>query len=239
MKSASISLIVPAFRQEKTIIADVRAKLRVLQKTGLRHELFVIVDGTGDKTQQRLEAVHLPNVTCLQYPQNRGKAYAIRFGMRLARYRYVMFMDAGKEIDPNGITMLLEHMQWYNADIIVGSKRHPVSQVHYSPARKILSLGYYWLVRMLFNIKVTDTQAGIKVFRQSVVRAIMPDLIENGFVGDLEMLLIARKHGYTRIYEAPIKLNYQLESVTSAATVRAVWQILIDTTRVFFRHCCT
>lgn len=236
MKSASISLIVPAFRQEKTILVDIRAKLRVLQKTGLRHELLVIVDGTEDKTQQKLADAHLPNVTCLQYQHNRGKAYAIRFGMRLARYQYVMFMDAGREIDPHGITMLLEHMQWYDADIIVGSKRHPVSQVHYSPARKILSWGYYWLVRLLFAVKVTDTQAGIKVFRRSVVRAIIPDLIENGFVGDLEMLLIARKHGYTRIFEAPIKLNYQLESVTSAATVRAVWQILIDTARLYLRH---
>lgn len=236
MTAASISLIVPAFRQEKTILNDVRAKLRVLQKTGLQYELLVIVDGKEDKTQQKLLAAHLPNVTCLQYQHNRGKAYAIRFGMRLARYQYVMFMDAGKEIDPHGITMLLEHMRWYDADIIVGSKRHPVSQVQYSPVRKVLSIGYYWLVRLLFAVKVTDTQAGIKVFRRAVVRKIMPELIENGFVGDLEMLLIAKRYGYTRIFEAPIKLNYQLESVTSAATVRAVWQILVDTGRLFFRY---
>lgn len=236
MKTTSISLIVPAFRQEKTILSDIRAKLRVLKKTGLRYELLVIVDGGEDNTLQRLKKAQLPNVTCLHYQQNRGKAYAIRFGMRLAKHQYVMFMDAGKEIDPHGITMLLEHMKWYDADIIVGSKRHPVSQVYYSPVRKLLSLGYYWLVRLLFDIKVTDTQAGIKVFRRTVVRSIMPFLIENRFAGDLEMLLVARQHGFTRIFEAPIKLNYHLERVTSAVTVRAIAQILLDTLRVYIRQ---
>jgi len=70
------------------------------------------------------------------YMKNQGKSYAIKLGMIKAKGDYVMFMDSGMEIDPNGISMLLEHMEWYKADIIVGSKRHPVSQVNSSFQRK-------------------------------------------------------------------------------------------------------
>ncbi len=236
MKKTSLSLVVPAFLQEKTILSDIRSKLKVLQKTGLDYELIVVVDGAGDSTFKKLAKANLPKVRCLQYQLNQGKSYAIRFGMSLTKSEYVMYMDAGKEIDPQGILMLLEHMRWYDADVIVGSKRHSASQVEYSLVRKILSWGYYYLVKILFGLEITDTQAGIKLFRHKVIKKILPILLEKRFVGDLEMLLVARKCGFTKIYEAPIRLNYHLANVTSAATLKAIMQILLDTAKVFWRY---
>lgn len=52
----------------------------------------------------------------------------------------VAFIDVGMEIDPNGISMILEHMLWYNTDIIVGSKRHPASKVALSINTKLIVL---------------------------------------------------------------------------------------------------
>ena len=146
-----------------------------------------------------------------------------------------MFMDSGLEIDPNGISMLLEHMEWYNADIIVGSKRHPASQVSYSLVRKILSFGYYYLVKILFGVKVHDTQAGIKIFKKKVLKEILPKLVEKKFAGDLEILVVARQLGYNRVFEAPIKLDYHFSAITDAATVDAIVGILKDTMAIFYR----
>ena len=56
---------------------------------------------------------------------------------------YIAFIDSGMEIDPNGISLVLEHMEWYSADIIVASKHHPASQVNYPLDRKIISFGAY------------------------------------------------------------------------------------------------
>lgn len=155
--------------------------------------------------------------------------------MTKAKGDYVMFMDSGMEIDPNGISMLLEHMEWYDADIIVGSKRHPASQVKYPFIRKILSYGYYYLVKLLFDIKVHDTQAGIKIFRKKSLEKILPKLVERQFAGDLEMLVVASSLGYKRIYEAPIKLNYYLGKVTTAATMKAIFGIVLDTLAIYYR----
>ncbi|MCG2692013.1 hypothetical protein L6272_04270, partial [Microgenomates group bacterium] len=133
------------------------------------------------------------------------------------------------------ISMLLEHLEWYNADIIVGSKRHLASVVKYPWDRKILSWGYYWLVRLLFNVKIKDTQPGIKIFKRKVLEKILPKLVVKNYAFDIEMLSVAHRKGFTRIFEAPIKLKHRFGSVTDAATLNTIWHMLYDTLAVFYR----
>lgn len=234
-KSHFLSLIIPSYRQEKTIIKDLRKIKRTLDNTRYEYEIIVIIDGKVDKTYEKIKKAKLNKVHCFTYFKNQGKAYAIRHGFYKAHGDYIMFLDAGREIDPNGISMLLEHMEWYNADIIVGSKRHPASFVNYPLDRKILSYGYFYLVKILFGIKVSDTQAGIKVFKSKVLKKILPRLVEKRFAGDIEMLIVASELGFNRIYEAPIKLDYSFSPLTSAALWFEVIRIFIDTVRLYFR----
>jgi len=230
-----LSIIIPTYQQERTIITNIRRIQKVLESIRYPYEMIVVIDGDEDKTTHRLKKSHINKLTLISYQKNKGKASAIRQGMKQAKGDYVMFMDAGNEIDPNGISMLLEHMEWYEADIIVGSKRHKASQVHYPWSRKVLSYGYYYLVKVLFNIQVTDTQAGIKIFKKSVLKKILPRLVEQKFAGDLEIIVAARQLGYTRIFEAPIKLDYTFSSITNAATMRAIIIIFFDTCAIFYR----
>ena len=230
-----LSLIVPVYKQEKTIVRNLRRTKSVLDKIRYNHEIIVVVDGVVDKSHHKIRQANIPGIKSIVYLKNQGKSYAIRLGMKESKGDYVMFMDSGMEIDPNGISMLLEHMQWYNADIIVGSKRHLASMVEYPLSRKILSYGYYYLVKFLFGIKVRDTQAGIKIFKRRVLQAILPRLLEKKFAGDLEMLVVADSLGFKRIYEAPIKLDYNIGKLTSAATIKSILGILQDTLSIFYR----
>ncbi|MDQ5951328.1 MAG: dolichyl-phosphate beta-glucosyltransferase [Patescibacteria group bacterium] len=232
-----LSLIVPAYKQEDTIIENIDSLVRVLNQIRYPSEIIVVLDGAMDNSYKKI-ATHLKkwkNFSCYAYTQNRGKAFAIRYGMEKAKGDYIMFIDAGFEIDPNGISMLMEHLEWYDADIIVGSKRHPASQVNYTLQRKFFSLGYYFLVKLLFGINVKDTQAGIKIFRRKVLEKILPRLLEKRFAGDLEMLVVARTLGFNRIFEAPIKLNYAFSTFTSAATWHSIYFILVDTLAIYYR----
>lgn len=108
--------------------------------------------------------------------------------------------------------------------------------MRYPLVRRVLSYGYYYLVKLLFHIKIRDTQAGIKIFRRKTLENILPVLIEREFAGDLELLVAAESMGYRRIFEAPIKLDYHLGPVTSAATLTAIKGILIDTLAIFYRR---
>ncbi len=230
-----LSLIIPVYKQEKTIVKNLQQIKKVLDKIRYDYEIITVVDGIHDKSLRKIKAARIEKVKHIGYLKNQGKAHAIQIGMKEAIGSYVMFLDSGLEIDPNGISMLLEHMEWYDADIIVGSKRHLASKVNYPLQRKILSDGYYFLVKLLFGLRIHDTQAGIKVFRKKVLEKILPVLLEKKFAGDLEMLVAAESFGFNRIYEAPIKLDFNLSSITSAATLRSIAGIFIDTLAIYYR----
>ncbi|MCL4208938.1 glycosyltransferase [Patescibacteria group bacterium] len=230
-----LSLIVPCYKQEKIIVANLNQLVQALDKTRYSYEIIVVMDGNVDHSFDKIKSAKLHNVVAYQYEENRGKSYAIRFGMSRANGDHIMFIDSGMEIDPDGISMLLEHMKWYSADIIVGSKRHPASLVKYTFQRKILSYGYYYFVKTLFGVKVRDTQAGIKVFKKEVLQKILPRLVEKRFAGDLEMLVVSRHVGYNRIFEAPIRLDYEFAKVSTASEWRQILGIFLDTLAIFYR----
>lgn len=230
-----LSLIIPVYKQEKTIVHNIEQIQHVLDKIRYGYEIIAVIDGLVDTSYKKIKEANLPHVKPLAYNKNQGKGWALRLGLSKAKGDYVMFIDSGMEIDPNGISMLLEHMEWYDADIIVGSKRHLASQVHYPLSRKVLSHGYSAIVRVLFGFKIKDTQAGIKIFRKHVLEKILPNLVEKKFAGDLEMLVVANTLGYKKIYEAPIRMDYRLGSITSAATLESIVGIFIDTLAIFYR----
>lgn len=240
MEIKLISVIVPAFQQEKTIETDLQRIYQVLQKIRYQSELICVVDGKADNTYKNALrfSKKYPNIKVIGYETNRGKGYAVRFGIAASKGDIVGFMDAGMDINPNGLALLLEHFEWYNADIIVGSKRHPASKVDYPWQRRILSMGYQLLVLLLFGLRVRDTQVGMKFFRREVLEKVLPRLLVKRFAFDIEMLTVANYLGYKRIFEAPIDISLRFggtSTITSQKFVRTVVAMILDTLAVFYR----
>lgn len=230
-----LSVIIPAYHQAKTIVRDVAKIEKVLSQIRYPYEIIVVVDGYGDDTYRVAKKIKSGQVKVTVYMKNQGKGHAVRLGMAKANGDYIAFIDSGMELDPNGISMLLEHMEWYDADIIVGSKLHPVSVVNYPLVRRILSRGYQYIIWLLFHLKVRDTQTGMKIFQRKVLEKMLPRLLVKRYAFDLEMLAVAHRLGFTRIYEAPIKLSYNFSDFTHASNIKTVVNILIDTFAIFYR----
>jgi len=230
-----LSVIIPAYKQEKTIVKDLKRIKGVLEKIRYDYEIIVVVDGQTDKTYQRAKRLASPKIRVYQYQHNKGKGYAVRYGMVRAKGDPIAFIDAGMEIDPNGISMLLEHMEWYQADVMVGSKRHPASQVNYPLKRRIISRLYQIFVRIFTGLNVRDTQAGLKVYRRKVLEKVLPRLLVKRYAFDLEMLAVAHHLGFKRIYEAPIRLSYNFGDLTHASTLGHLKKTLIDTLAIIYR----
>ena len=205
-----LSVIIPTYIAEKFIEKNLLKVKNVLDQIRYPYEIICVVDGKVDKTFEKARKVakkHPGKIQVVGYKNNLGKGHAVRFGMAKAKGDIIAFIDAGIELDPNSLSMLLEHFEWYNADIIVGSKRHPASKVVYPWQRRILSFGYQILVGMLFGLKVRDTQVGMKFFRREVLEKTMPRLLVKAFAFDIEILSVANYLGYRRIYEAPVELE--------------------------------
>jgi glycosyltransferase involved in cell wall biosynthesis len=238
MKSTShfLSVIVPVYKQEKTIKSDITSIHRTLSQLRYHYEIIVVVDGTNtDHSFDKVKSLKLPHVKVIGYPNNYGKGFAVRYGMAQSRGDYIAFIDAGMEIDPNGISLLIEHLEWYNANIVVASKRHPASQVKYPFDRKIISIMAQTFARLFLNLPISDTQAGLKIFKRKVLEKTLPRLLVKHYAFDLEMLSVAYRLGFRRIYEAPIKLNYSFLSLTHAAGLKVIRKSFIDALAVFYR----
>lgn len=234
--SSLLSVIVPVYKQERTIRADLRQIDQALRKTRFSYEIIAVVDGKKiDRSYQEAKKLKISSLRVVGYPDNRGKGYAVRYGMARSRGDKIAFIDAGMDIDPNGISMILEHMEWYGADAIIGSKRHPASRVDYPLLRRFYSFWYHFLVRLLFGLKLTDTQTGLKVFKRKVLEKVLPRLLVKRFAFDVELLAVAHYLGFKRIYEAPVKLNKKRFQFSSTIKFRDGFQALWDTLAVFYR----
>jgi len=233
-----LSLIVPAYKQEKTIIKDVKNINKILSSLSFPHELIVVVDGFLDETYERIknQESRIKNLRVLGYEENRGKGFAIKYGVEEAKGDIIGFIDAGMDLDPAEISIMLDIMDWNNADVVLGSKLHPESKVNYPYQRKILSWGYRTLTHLLFGFKVKDTQVGLKIFKRKVAKDVFSKIVVKKFAFDIEVLAVAYKLGYRKIYEAPIKLNFKgAGSIASSNFWRIIFWMLWDTLAVFYR----
>jgi len=231
-----VSIIVPAYKQEKTIKNDIEKIENVMSQLRYDYEIIVVVDGFIDETFENAKKIKSAKVIVIGYQHNHGKGYAVRFGMAKAKGSIVAFIDAGMDLNPNGISMLLEYFVWYDADVIVGSKLHSASKVNYPTQRKILSLGYRFLVKLLFGLTVKDTQVGMKFFKRKVLEDVLPRLLVKDYAFDIEILAVAYRLKYSRIYEAPVELEFKNSStITSANLWRTILLMLNDTLAVFYR----
>lgn len=240
-KKNFISVIIPAYKAEKFIAKTLLEIKKVLDQIGYRYEIVCVVDGRVDKTFENAEkfAKKFPEqVRVVGYLTNMGKGHAVRFGMAQAEGDIIGFVDAGLDLNPNGLAMLLEHFEWYKADVVVGSKRHSVSKVIYPWQRRILSFGFQMGVRTLFGLKIRDTQVGMKFFKREVLKKVLPRLLVKQWAFDVEMLAVANYLGYKKIYEAPIEMNIEfggMSIVTSKGFLTTVFKMAWDTVAIFYR----
>ena len=197
---------------------------------------MVVIDGFLDNTAEVVKSIKDNHIKLFGYEKNRGKGSAIKYGVEKAQGDIIGFIDAGMDIDPSEISIMLDLMEWNKADIILGSKLHPESKVNYPLSRKILSWGYRIITHILFGYSVKDTQVGFKIYKRKVAKETFARIIVKKFAFDVEVLTVAYKLGFTRIYEAPIKLDFsKASSVTSTNFWKIVLQTFWDTAAVFYR----
>lgn len=231
-----LSLIVQSYSYGKETVADIRRIIKPLQDIKIPYEIIFVADGDLNKRKKIFLRRRIPHLKVVGYNTRHGKGYAVRFGMANAKGSIIAFLDVGMGLYPKDIETFLHIMQAYNADIVIGSKLLPGSKVIYPWQRKFLSWGYRLITKILFGLSVRDTQVGFKIFHRSVLEDVLPRLLVKQYAFDIEILAVAQRLGYTKIYEAPITFTFHnWLSLSSKNFWEAILRTMWDTFAVFYR----
>ncbi len=234
-----LSLVMPVFNGAAFIERNLGLVAESLEGLGAPFEVIVVCDGSTDDTAERAAAVGDSRVRVLRYEQNQGKGVAVTCGFAHARGRLVGWLDGDLDIHPDVIVDAARRFERQpHVDAVIGSKRHPDSEVHYPLVRRLYSWGFQLLVRALLRVSVRDTQVGAKLFRREMLDTAVPLLLIKRYAYDLELLAVGAEFGFDRIEETPVRLDYRFtgSGITNAAVRRMFVDTLAIAYRIHLRH---
>lgn len=231
---AFLCVVMPAYNEGSEIKGNLLRASEILSGFIKNYAIIVVNDGSKDMTFDGIKdaASEDEHIAYISYDENRGKGYAISTGVAYADAQYIGFLDSDMELNPLMFRSFLKAMQEAEADIAIGSKLHKKSKLHYPLSRRILSFGYFVMLKILFRLNLRDTQTGIKLFKEDVIKPICANLTTTGFAFDIEILATAAKEG-RKIIEMPIQLNYSRNKTTkSKISIRQTFKVFKDTLRI-------
>jgi dolichyl-phosphate beta-glucosyltransferase len=225
-----LSIVIPAYNEEKRLPSTLEQLSHFLETQPFVSEIIVVENGSNDQTFEIAQqfAEIRKNVHVLRSEQ-RGKGLAIHRGVEAAIGEYVFMCDADLSMPVEEISKFIPP-QLENIDIAIASREAPGSVRYNEPYyRHFTGRVFNTLIRLLVLPRLQDTQCGFKCIRAQVVRDIFPYQTLTGWAFDVELLYIARHHGY-QIVEIPIDWYFNADSKISV--VRDSLRMFLDLLRI-------
>lgn len=192
--------------------------------------MIVVLNGCRDNTEEVVKRYRDQNTKILRYFSitTASKGKAVREGFKKAQGEVIGFIDADGATEPFEFDKCLQALQ--RADGAIASRWKKGSVViNRNIFRKLVSYGFRMVVKTLFNLPFYDTQCGAKVFKHEVIRTIVQKLQIDNMAFDVELLYLARCHGY-RIEEVP---TVWIDK-GSSATLGTPLNVIIKSIKIFF-----
>lgn len=196
-----VSILVPAFNEEKTIE---RVLLKLLALPIGELEIIVVDDGSTDATGRIVQQLAADNrgIRCFAQPKNLGKTAAISRAISESTGEVLIVQDADLEYDPNEIPEIISPIIEGVADVVYGSRflvkrASRVLYYYHYLANKCLTC----LSNILTNRNMSDIETCYKAFHREVILPLK--LCSRGFGMEVEITAMVCKTN-ARTYEVPI-----------------------------------
>ena len=227
-----LSIIIPAYNEEKRLLTTISKIDAYLSRGGFPYEVIVVNDGSTDNTPQMVEKFADTNthVVVLTNDRNYGKGYSVRKGMLSARGEYVFFSDADLSTPIEEIEKCLPYLAG-GYDVVIGSRGMPESKIIIQQPwyREKMGKMFNSIVNMVLLKGIIDTQCGFKGFKKDVAKKVFSRCVINGFFFDVEALYLSQKFNF-RIKEIPIR--WENSALSKVNPIKDSLQMLKDLFRI-------
>ena len=200
-----IEIVVPVHNEEAALALSVRRLHRYLTAEFPFTWRIVIADNAStDATAvvgARL-ARELPSVSLLQL-ERKGRGRALRAAWSLSDAQVVCYMDVDLSTDLRGLLPLVAPLLSGHSDLAIGTRLAHGARVVRGPKREVISRGYNGLLRCALRAQFSDAQCGFKAVRAELVPDLLPDVRDDDWFFDTELLVLAQRRGL-RIHEVPV-----------------------------------
>lgn len=210
----TLSLIIPIYNEEKTLVDIVEKTLSVQNdnfaiKNDIKLELVLVDDCSSDdslKIAQNL-ANKYPNIKVFSHDKNQGKGKALKTGFEGATGDFIGIQDADNEYNPFDYLKMIKPLLEDKADVVYGSRylKQDTRRILYF-WHTFMNKGLTLLTNMYTNLDITDMETCYKLFRADVIKNIVPNLKENRFGFEPEVTIYVARGKY-RVYECAINYN--------------------------------
>jgi dolichyl-phosphate beta-glucosyltransferase len=228
-----LTVIIPAFNEEKRLPWTLRELTGFLSQWGVDHRVLVADDGSTDRTATLTNAFG-PRCSTIRLLRQGGKGRAVRTAMLRATGRVVAFTDADLPFDLSALQRGYQRIDGGECEVVFGARDLDES-VHLAPrrmSRQLATLLFRQVAKWFISREVTDTQCGLKLFSRRAALEIFARTTIDGFSFDAEVVMLAHSLGLT-LRRVPVTLINDYASTLSLR--RNALPMLLDIAKLWLR----
>lgn len=233
-----LSIVIPAFNEALRIPPTLRTIAAHLNKSGKDYEILVVDDGSTDGTGNAITALEpeIPPLRLLSYGPNRGKGFAVRFGILEARGKYILMSDADLSTPIEELDRFLPYLLG-GTSIVIGTRKHSEAQIlQRQPIwRESMGKVFTHFSNLVLGLHRSDFTCGFKAFEQSAAKRIFSKQRIQRWAFDSEILFLADRENY-KVVEVPVRWMNSPETKVHVVkdtiiTFFSLWKIRYDSFR--------
>lgn len=216
MKKAKIAFVIPAYNEE----VSVGQTLRDIKKSFPKEQIFVVNDGSRDRTE---EIAKKAGATVFTHVINRGLGASLTTGIKgaleVSDANVIITFDADLQHTAEDVHKLVRPIMEGRADAVIGSRFLDRDDLKMMPFTKVI--GNYFLTgitNLLSSTKITDSQSGLRALSRAAAGKL--NIVSEKYAVSSEILHELEGHRL-RVMEVPIKAIYDTRSATKGTNIKS------------------